>query len=289
METREETLQKLYIAQDIIYRAEELTQRYNDTKDKILNLQTFTKIEDLKAPSLTKKIGKTILQFNIGLVIIWFVYRYCEHFSKFFNSLVSFNTISLPRDTKNFIIDTLIVVSVISAGHIIRKMRKKKYARINEQEQMRVNEENEKIMAYNEQINEEVKMINQEMIELRSIADEELYWYPRNYCYSEAVNYFINAIQNFRADCLKEAINLYVEELRHRQLMAQQQQIANQQYEIAKQQKINNVLSTANLFANLGTISAVNQNTTAVNSAAEKSNDTVKKAAEYIRTGRKPW
>ena len=44
METREETLQNLYIAQDIIYKAEELTQRYNDTKDKILNLQTFTKI-----------------------------------------------------------------------------------------------------------------------------------------------------------------------------------------------------------------------------------------------------
>ena len=131
---------------------------------------------------------------------------------------------------------------------------------------------NQQIAEYNAQLEAQAEEINNGMEEVRQMADEYLYWYPRNYCYSDAVDFFIEAIQNFRADSLKEAINLYVEELRHRQVMQSQQEISNQQQEmlgqqqeLIRQQKINNVLTTANLFANLSTASAVRQNTAAVN------------------------
>lgn len=125
------------------------------------------------------------------------------------------------------------------------------------------------------------------MQKIRQLADEQLYWYPRNYCYLETVTYFIEVIQNFRAVSLKEAINLFVQELQHRQVINGQQEMISKQDEMITHQKINNVLTSVGIFTNLGVMNAVNnnaaavnQNTVSVNNAASRVSSSINKAAD---------
>lgn len=147
----------------------------------------------------------------------------------------------------------------------MRIKRKEKYAVMNRQGQMTVDAENQRRAQFNVQIEKEAERINDEMQEIQRVADEKLLWYPRNYCYSDAVIFFIRAIQDFRADSLKEAINLYVEELRHRQVLENQRNMISKQEEAVRQQKFNNVLSAMNLFATLNVRNAVDNNTDVIN------------------------
>lgn len=285
METREELLRKLYAARRIIQSAEALTGRYNATKSKLLNQYSYIREEDKRSSRAGRSIGK--IAFWLVAVPILF----CTTICLIYYVLMLFHLHSKYEVAAAFVYIGIylgLALAVILTIVLIRKSRKKRYAQANAENEKIMRIENQRRAAYNAQVMAEAQQINEEMQKIRQIANEQLTWYPRNYCYSEAVDFFIDAIQNFRADSLKEAINLYIEEQRHRQLLLNQQKIANQQQQIARQQQISNVLSTANLFANLGTINAMNNNTSAVNAAAASTNRKIDEAARYIRTGERP-
>ena len=62
----------------------------------------------------------------------------------------------------------------------------------------------------------------------KQYTDEISGWYPCDYCYIEAAEFFLNAVKNSRADSIKEAVNLY-EETNHRQRLEENQQQMLQQ------------------------------------------------------------
>ena len=273
---REELLQNLYYARGIIEQAETITQSYNNLKSQLIEEKKFVKVEDRK-PTLfrrSRKINESAANKRIYIITgvfavmcIWVLIEGIKNAG--FSLMALFQAIAYP-------------LLLFVALKLLLFWRKKRNSIENNIREKKVNKFNESIAESNEIISEQISIVNREMQEIRQLADEELYWYPRNYCYSDAVNYFINVVSNYRADSLKEAINLYVEELRHRQMMQNQQ-------ELVRQQKINNVLSTANLFANLSTASAINQNTTAINNQtsamnrnATKLNDTIKGTGQRI-------
>lgn len=280
METRESLLQNLYEAKNIIQQAEEVTQRYNDTKGKLLNRQVFVDVEKRTGTKVKNTIGKVIATILFG-------------FFGFLTLIVLFASLSAPYKEVRFSAIVWVVIYIIALLLYIRHLgnRDKWYKQINRSGQMATDAENQRRAQINAQIEKEAELINAEMQEIRRVADERLTWYPRNYCYSEAVMFFISAIQNFRADSLKEAVNLYVEELQHRQVLDNQKQILNKQEENIRQQKVNNVLSAMNLFTNLSIKSAVKDNTAAVNSntnavynntaAVNAAKDAIKKLKNY--------
>lgn len=123
---------------------------------------------------------------------------------------------------------------------------------------------NKKITADNEQIvenNQRLKVKEQEVIDNIQQLQESYRqyvssWYPENYCYVDAAEFFYNTIKNYRADTLKEAINLYETTLH-------QQRIENNQKQSIKQQKLNNLLSVGSIImqgAQLGEMSRHNAN-----------------------------
>lgn len=285
METREELLRKLYAARKIIKSAETLTGRYNATKNKLLNQYSYIKEEDKRSSRAGRSIGKIAFWLVAVPVLLCTTIYLIFYVMVLFKSHSKYEFVAAFINIGMYLGLSLIVILII---FLIRKSRKKRYAQANAENEKIKHIENERRAAYNAQVMAEAQQINEEMQKIRQIANEQLTWYPRNFCYSEAVDFFIDAIQNFRADSLKEAINLYIEEQRHRQLLLNQQKIANQQQQIARQQQISNVLSTANLFANLGAINAMNNNTSAVNAAAASTNRKIDEAARYIRTGERP-
>ena len=302
---REELLQNLYEAKGIIQQAETLTKRYNSLKSQLLNLQTHKKVEDRLGFRISEKLFNNkitkILRIIFSIILIFYFIEAIFNNSTEIAHLIPYAS-SAPRsvlelsseaaisaiksDICKIVLDVVAIVAVIFIPKIDLKLSNKRIARINKKNKATVDEKNTKIMVHNQQIEQEANEVNYAMQEIRQLADERLYWYPRNYCYSDAVNFFIEAVQNFRADSLKEAINLYVEELRHREILSTQQQLVYQQ-------KISNVLSTANLFANLSTASAIRENTSQVTSAMNNQtnsiNSTIKNTARYIRTGNKDF
>lgn len=79
-------------------------------------------------------------------------------------------------------------------------------------------------------------------------------WYPESYYTVDAVNFFIAGLKNFRADSMKELVNLYVEE-GHRKRMEQSQaqiqrdtkNLLNTERQVLNQMQYANVLNVMQL------------------------------------------
>lgn len=74
-------------------------------------------------------------------------------------------------------------------------------------------------------------------------------WYPKSYYCLDAVDFFIKVIENYRADTVKEMVNLY-EASEHRRRMEEGQKriLAEQEQLIAGQQDVVNQLVFANVL-----------------------------------------
>lgn len=102
-------------------------------------------------------------------------------------------------------------------------------------------------------------------------------WYPPKYYSLDAVNFFIDALTNFEANSLSEAVKLYVQTQQFNQLMQSQktliqlgqQQVVNQEA-MLRELKFANVLNVQNLALQFSTVSAINANTAAVNNASSR-------------------
>ena len=54
-------------------------------------------------------------------------------------------------------------------------------------------------------------------------------WFPPNYLTYDCVNFFIDALENWRADNLKELVNLYAQEMHNRRMEEMQNSVVRQQ------------------------------------------------------------
>ena len=165
--------------------------------------------------------------------------------------------------TAGFFLNIVLTVAIIAVPvHIIRKKGKQnrtKRRSIKDQQgraqtaiqNAQIEEENAKIEAENAVIIKQAKALANEIEQIQALANQRLLtWYPRDYCYSQAVRYFISTVENYRADTMKEAVNLYIEELRHREHMGKLDTM--------------NMLTAANLYMSTKIHEALEENTRAV-------------------------
>ena len=66
-------------------------------------------------------------------------------------------------------------------------------------------------------------------------------WFPQNYLSCDCIDFFINTLENFRADNVKEIVNLYEQEMHNRRMEAMQNKMVQQNDELIRQQKLANV------------------------------------------------
>ena len=105
---------------------------------------------------------------------------------------------------------------------------KKKNAKIATENHTRIKEQNE---ATNESLTQQINQIADEFIEYWNSNLHLLDFLPEDYRTAHAVCFMLKAVKNFRADSLKEAINLYDQELKHLEAMAaaERQRIQNEE------------------------------------------------------------
>lgn len=119
--------------------------------------------------------------------------------------------------------------------------------------------ENSAISEQNARIYEIIDELKQRILPLQKRYAERIApWYPQNYCSVDAVGFFVDAVQNYRANTVSEAVNLYEDALHKRKMERGQEQIA-------KQQRISAMLQVGALMMQGATIDAINRNTDAVN------------------------
>lgn len=87
---------------------------------------------------------------------------------------------------------------------------------IDEENRMRIKNNEKNIEEYNRQIekNKEITRIKAQCELERTEAAKALFvfgkdWYPKNYYFIDAVDFFIVSLENFKADNIKELVNLY--------------------------------------------------------------------------------
>lgn len=157
---------------------------------------------------------------------------------------------------------------------------------LNKRINKRVNEENNKIIANNEQLKIQEQNVLNELQQIQITYRERIgHWYPENYCTVDAVEFFYNVINNYRADSMKEAINLYETHMH-------QQRVESNQQQAIKQQKLNNLLAAGSLVMQGATLGAINNQTSAINqqtSAIKGVGNSVNKVNDTLNKIRGVW
>ena len=148
---------------------------------------------------------------------------------------------------------SFVVVSVLTFL-VSNGIRKKKIANQNKD----IAATNERIRTMNSSTyDEEVRLIA-EMQEIHRQYQQEIApWYPPNYAYYQAAQAFLDYVGNYRANTIQDAVNLYEDEL-HKRTMVEKQDA------MIQQQKLGNMLAIGSLIMQAGTISAIQDNTAAV-------------------------
>jgi len=89
---------------------------------------------------------------------------------------------------------------------------------------------NQNIAAHNETIQEQEQAVLIDLQKVRIMYRERIeYWYPEKYCSVDAAEFFCSSVKNYRADNLKEAINLYETTLHQRRIENTQKQALQEQ------------------------------------------------------------
>lgn len=100
------------------------------------------------------------------------------------------------------------------------------YKKINE----KIDADNQQMVAENEQVKAQEQSVINDLQKVQVAYRQRVsYWYPDNYCSVDTVEFFHNAVKNYRADSLKEAINLYETALHQRRVEDTQKQALNEQ------------------------------------------------------------
>ena len=163
-----------------------------------------------------------------------------------------------------------VVVSIMVAGVLAFQARQDK-ARVdsynkkveNDNDQIRLN--NQIARSSKPEIMAEVNRIhNQKAFISQAFLKEAQEWFPRDYGYREAVDYFIWLVENHAVDNMKEAVAHIQEKIRHEELMQEQRDIKEylgviihnqnvmirQNDELVRQQMLGNMINSANWMTN---------------------------------------
>lgn len=123
----------------------------------------------------------------------------------------------------------------LGAAYVIIKFV---YKKMNE----KIDTDNQRIVAENENVKAQERAVLNDLQNVQIAYRERVSdWYPDKYCSVDAVEFFYNAVKDYRADNIKEAINLYETTLHQRRMEENQKQAI-------KQQKLNNLLSAGSLM-----------------------------------------
>lgn len=227
METKEELMVGLERALYLMKSAVQLKKERDNIRSRY-----YSSIK-LMEPWTVKKKGKKLL--IIGVVA-----------ALYFNSTMVVGYIAqliwfICRDAK--VAKILAWVSLIGLGALVAFIVKKVVNISIAVRNKRICEENEEIKKKNESIWGVEREVIQKIKNVQKQYTREIApWYPSDYCYIEAAEFFLNAIRNYRADNLKEAINLYEDVMHKRRLEQAQQQMLNRQEDMIRQQRLNNLL-----------------------------------------------
>ena len=184
---------------------------------------------------------------------------------------VNMAKVLVPASIRGFII-AFIITGIVAA--IMTNKRKRGDAgveRQNEQLQRQYEEavqNNQAIAKKNAEIDAQIQQIANK----RSLISEEymqniIEWYPRDYGYPSAVDFFINLVENHLATTIQECVEQYdthmfrqkvtdnqQEMIDNQQVMLENQQIMiSKQDEMIRQQMIGNTIATVNMMANIAT------------------------------------
>lgn len=157
-----------------------------------------------------------------------------------------------------------------------------------------IRKQNKKIDSHKAEVtkeNMELQRQYQQTVELMSAYKKELQqktsdWYPRAYYTEDAIKFFVDAVENYRADSIKELVNLYETSEHYKRmemgqkallqgqeriiegqkvLISGQERLIEGQKDMLAQLKFANVLNVANLAMQARTQNMIQENTNAVN------------------------
>lgn len=128
----------------------------------------------------------------------------------------------------------IIGIIQIAVGYVTVKFV---YKKMNE----KIDADNQQIIADNQKTKAQEQAVLNDLQKIQTAYRERVsFWYPDKYCSVEAVEFFYNAVKDYRADSIKEAVNLYETSLH-------QKRIEENQKQAIKQQKLNNLLSAGSI------------------------------------------
>ena len=261
METVDELIDGLQNALNLMHRVTELQERREQLRAQyqshVAMKKTFGRVKLLV---LTFLLWAVIQEMQIGGIYLY--------------ALVVYG-LSLIFGEVPFILKLAYIVFLIPSYLIVKLVQKLWNRSVVRENQRRtatneqIDQKNAALLQAENQIIEEIKALN------TRYGREVAPWYPSDYCYEDAAAFFLNVLQNYRADSLKEAINLYETTLH-------QNRMEETQKKILQQQKLANILAVSNLVMQAGTQAAVDQNTQAVHQQTRAVND-MKNAKWTIR------
>lgn len=126
-----------------------------------------------------------------------------------------------------------------------------------------ITQKNKSVANYNKKVEENnaavqaqrVSLYNQYEALRREMLNRSANWFPPDYYNVEAVNFFIDAIRNYRANTVQEMVNLFEQTAYQKEMLAYQRQQSQQlgqliqgQQEIKGQLRYANMINTASLF-----------------------------------------
>lgn len=146
---------------------------------------------------------------------------------------------------------------LIIIGAIVWVMKKKKdneneneaIKASNFREQERVKTQNAEVEASSVDIRKQIKEKSNLIFAVQEQWLEQCApWYPVDYIDIASVDFFVSALQNKRADSVKEVVNLWEHEKHMNTAEAQRAEMNAQQAKMLTQQKISNMLSVGSLL-----------------------------------------
>lgn len=177
---------------------------------------------------------------------------------------VSMVSVLLPAVIRGVVV-AFVFTGVIAAISAAR--RKRQDAMIEENNRKLQNnyeatlKNNEIILRNNAEIDEQIQQIaNRRVLISEEYMQNIIEWYPKDYGYPAAVDFFINQVENHLATTIQECVEQYnTYTFRQKVTDNQKIMIGNQQIMISKQdemirqQMIGNAIATVNMMANVAT------------------------------------
>lgn len=236
METREELLDGLKEAISLMKQITDLTYRK----------KTVNQNKEGIRPEIEALTGfrAVILELIVGAVLLWPAIN--KMVLEIAGQIIAKNESAVDRMSEGVqavwyvIIQLIPVVIAAILAILVKKLVNKGIVIMNK----RIEKENVEIMLHNDFVQKDVEVVRQQLLRIQiAYRDHVLPWYPENYCYIAAAEFFYDAVKNYRADTLKEVINLYENTMHQRRVESNQKQMIENQEEAIRQQKLNNILT----------------------------------------------